>query len=77
MMVRGKSSRANVQRPYPRLAIYACCRQRAIIQTYAVIIATTVNTIRYSISFSQCLTGGETGVSGLSTTSGLTHPGQG
>ncbi len=33
------------------LARYACCRQRARIQTYAVIIATTLNTIRYSMCY--------------------------
>ena len=34
--------------PLPR---YACCRQRARIQTYAVIIAITLNTIRYSMFY--------------------------
>ena len=30
---------------------YACCRQRARIQTYAVITAITLNTIRYSMFY--------------------------
>src|SRR5437764_3517984 len=33
------------------LCRYACCRQGARIQTYAVIIAITLNTIRYSMSY--------------------------
>ena len=56
---------------------YACRRQRAMIQTKLVIIATTLNTIRYSIVLSHCLTGDETGVSALGTMSRSAHPGQG
>jgi hypothetical protein len=48
-----------------------------MIHTYAIIIAATLNTIRYSISLFHCLTGDETGVAASGTTSRLTHPGQG
>src|SRR5215469_2143758 len=48
-----------------------------MIQTYAIIIAATLNTISYSISLSHRLTRDETGVSALGTMSWSTHPGQG
>jgi len=48
-----------------------------MIHTYAIIIAATLNTIRYSICYLTCLTGDETGVFALGSMSGLTHPGQG
>jgi hypothetical protein len=48
-----------------------------MIHVYAIIIAATLNTIRYSIVLSHCVTGDETGVSALGTMSWLTHPGQG
>ena len=56
---------------------YAFRRQRPTIHTYAIMIAATLNTIRYSIVLSHCLTGDETGVSALGTMSRSTHPGQG
>jgi len=48
-----------------------------MIHTYAIIIAATLNTIRYSISLSHCLTSDETDVSASGTISRPTHPGQG
>ena len=48
-----------------------------MIHVYAIIIAATLNTIRYSIVLSHCLTGDETGVSAFGTMSRCTHPGQG
>ena len=38
---------------------YAFRRQRPTIHTYAIIIAATLSTIRYSIVLSHCLTGDE------------------
>ena len=42
---------------------YVCRGQRPRIQTYAIIIAATLNTIRHSAVLSHCLTGDETGAS--------------
>ena len=66
-----------VQRERRVLRDYAFRRQWPMIHTYAIIIAATLNTIRYSISLFHCLTGDETGVSASGTASRLTHPGQG
>jgi len=55
---------------------YAFRRQRPMIHTNAIIIAATLNTIRYSIWLSHWLTGDETRLSAVGTRR-LTHPGQG
>src|SRR5262245_34006905 len=48
-----------------------------MIHTNVIISAATLNTIRYSILLSHCLTDDETGVSALGTMSRLIHLGQG
>ena len=67
--MRTPSADRRVQRERSVLRGYAFRRQRPTIHTYAIIIAATLNTIRYSIVLSHCLTGDETGVSALGTMS--------
>jgi hypothetical protein len=50
-----------VQRERRVLRGYAFRRQRPMIHTYAIIIAATLNTIRYSIDYVSCLAGNEIG----------------
>jgi hypothetical protein len=77
----GGSSRSGlplmVQRKRHVLRGYAFRAQRAMMHTYAIIITPTLNTIRYSIFLSHCLTHAESGVSALGTMSRSTHAGQG
>ena len=56
---------------------YVCRRQRPMIQTYAVIIATTLNTIRYSMLLAHSSKGNENGRSPFSSTLLWPQPEQG
>ena len=56
---------------------YACRRHRPMIQTYAVIIATTLNTIRYSMLLAHSSKGNENGRSPFSSTLLWPQPEQG
>ena len=56
---------------------YACHRHRPMIQTYAVIIATTLNTIRYSMLLAHSSKGNENGRSPFSSALLWPQPEQG